>query len=148
MLTTKVGEELGITVAEAVESSAGVPVSATGQLQINEDASWTVGAITDGKIMSVPARVGDPSGEGQVLPSCTVTKCMMPARHTVRRWQRSPERKCWRNRRARYATVLSGCLNLRAASREQLDAAETMYQERNQQPWRQCRQMSIRRSFT
>ena len=123
----KVREELGITVVEAVESSAGVQVSATGQLQINEDASWTVGAITDGKIISVPARVGDPIREGQVL-AVLHSHDVHDARATYRQALAAIAREKVLAEQARTVRDRTQRLfELRAASREQLEAAEALF---------------------
>jgi cobalt-zinc-cadmium efflux system membrane fusion protein len=57
----------GITVdtvrAEPVRES----ISATGQLTVNEEQTWIVGALHDGRIVSVDVTVGDTVKQGQVL---------------------------------------------------------------------------------
>src|SRR5207237_7315066 len=41
--------------------------SATGQFTVDEDQTWIVGALLDGRVVSVSARVGDRVRAGQVL---------------------------------------------------------------------------------
>ncbi len=122
-----VGSDLGITLATAEESSLAAPISATGQLQINEDASWMVGAITDGKIISMPARVGDLVSEGQVL-AVLHSHEVHDARATYRQALAQLAREKVLSEQARTVRDRTRRLfELRAASREQLDAAEAMY---------------------
>jgi membrane fusion protein, heavy metal efflux system len=122
-----VGRDLGITVAKAEEMPVGTPVAATGQLQINEDSSWIVGAVTDGKIISVPARVGDSIRQGQVL-AVLHSHDVHDARATYRQAVAQLAREKAMAEQARTVRDRTRRLfDLRAASREQLDAAETMY---------------------
>lgn len=126
-LDDTVRRDLGITIAKAEELPVGTPIAATGQLQINEDASWQVGAITDGKIISVPVRVGDFVRQGQPLAylhSHDVHDARATYRQAVAELARhkalADQARSVRDRTRRL-------FDLRAASREQLDAAETMY---------------------
>ena len=119
--------DLSIQVEPAALIPLQGPVSANGQLQTNEDASWQVGALTDGKIISVPVRVGDRVREGQVLAvlhSHEVHDSRATYRQTVAELQRqntlAENLKTVRDRTRRL-------FDLRAASREQLEAAETQY---------------------
>jgi membrane fusion protein, heavy metal efflux system len=122
-----VGRDLGITVAKAEEMPVGTPVAATGQLQINEDSSWIVGAVTDGKIISVPARVGDSIRQGQVL-AVLHSHDVHDARATYRQAVAQLAREKAMAEQARTVRDRTRRLfDLRAASREQLDTAETMY---------------------
>jgi multidrug efflux pump subunit AcrA (membrane-fusion protein) len=122
-----VSRDLGITVVAAEESALAAPISATGQLQINEDASWLVGAITDGKIIAMPARVGDLVREGQVL-AVLHSHEVHDARATYRQALAQLAREKVLSEQARTVRDRTRRLfELRAASREQLDAAETMY---------------------
>jgi cobalt-zinc-cadmium efflux system membrane fusion protein len=123
--------KLGITVQPAVPSLAGRVVSATGQLQVNEDFSWQVGAVTDGKIIAVPVGIGDPVKEGQVLAmlhSHEVHDARASYRQAVAELQRQ---KTLAGQALSVRDRTKRLFDLRAASREQLDAAETMYRSIN-----------------
>jgi cobalt-zinc-cadmium efflux system membrane fusion protein len=68
-----------VVVNEAAQQKAGIVVekprsrvshdviSATGRVTYNEDRSWTVGSVVDGRIVSVLVKVGDRVASGQVL---------------------------------------------------------------------------------
>jgi multidrug efflux pump subunit AcrA (membrane-fusion protein) len=122
-----VRKDLGITTVQAEEAPVGAPVSATGQLQVNEDATWVVGAITDGKITSVPVLVGDQVREGQPL-AILHSHEVHDARATLRQAMSELARQKVLAEQARSVRDRARrLLDLRAASREQVDAAETMY---------------------
>ena len=122
-----VERDLGITTTAAESSPLSTPVSATGQLQINEDSSWLVGAMTDGKIISMPARIGDSVREGQVL-AVLHSHDVHDARATFRQALAQLAREKILSEQARTVRDRTRRLfELRAASREQLDATETMY---------------------
>jgi cobalt-zinc-cadmium efflux system membrane fusion protein len=52
------------TVRREVQREA---ISATGQLTVNEDQTWSVGSLHEGRIVSVAVKVGDTVKKGQVL---------------------------------------------------------------------------------
>ncbi len=56
-----------IEVREVTMRSLPEHVEANGRISVNENRAWHVGAITDGKVMSVNVNVGDRVKEGQVL---------------------------------------------------------------------------------
>ena len=60
-------QKAGIAVEQVSRRSIRETISATGQLVRNEDRTWHVGAIVDGRIVSVELNVGDPVRAGQVL---------------------------------------------------------------------------------
>lgn len=126
-LDDSVRRDLNVTLVAAEELPVGTPVTATGQLQINEDASWVVGAMTDGKITSVPVRVGDGVRQGQVL-AILHSHDVHDARATLRQSTAELARQKVLEQQARSVRDRTRRLfDLRAASREQLDAAETMF---------------------
>jgi multidrug efflux pump subunit AcrA (membrane-fusion protein) len=126
-LDDSVRRDLNVTVVAAEELPAGTPVAATGQLQINEDASWVVGAMTDGKITAVPVRVGDEVRQGQVL-AILHSHDVHDARATLRQATSELARQKVLQEQARAVRDRTRRLfQLRAASREQLESAETMY---------------------
>ncbi|MBC8168011.1 MAG: efflux RND transporter periplasmic adaptor subunit [Bryobacteraceae bacterium] len=56
-----------IEVAPVASKELAESVSAPGQMTVNEDKTWRVGAVVSGKIDNLTARVGDLVREGQVL---------------------------------------------------------------------------------
>ncbi len=42
-------------------------IRATGRITINEEATWRVGAVTDGRIVTIKANIGDRIEQGQIL---------------------------------------------------------------------------------
>ncbi|HYI92447.1 MAG TPA: efflux RND transporter periplasmic adaptor subunit [Bryobacteraceae bacterium] len=122
-----VRKDLNVTLAVAEEAPMGTFVAATGQLQVNEDASWTVGAMTDGKITSVPVRVGDQVRSGQVM-AILHSHDVHDARASLRQAKAEVAKQKVLEEQARAVRDRTRRLfQLRAASREQLEAAEAMY---------------------
>lgn len=120
-------KELGITVEKAAELPLGAPLAATGLLQVNDDAQWQVGALTDGKIISVPVRVGDSVRSGQIM-AVLHSHEVHDARATYRQAVAELERQRTLAKQALTVRDRTRRLfDLRAASREQLDTAETLY---------------------
>jgi membrane fusion protein, heavy metal efflux system len=60
-------KEAGLQIVEAVRKPVAQTVRATGRLVNNENTTWRVGAVTDGRIVHVFAKVGDVVKEGQLL---------------------------------------------------------------------------------
>jgi Multidrug resistance efflux pump len=119
--------DLGISVVKVAELPAGTPVLATGQLQLNEDASWQVGAVTNGKIISVPVRVGDFVKEGQPL-AILHSHDVHDARATYRQaLAELAKQKAVADQARAVRDRTRRLFELRAASKQQLDAAETEY---------------------
>jgi membrane fusion protein, heavy metal efflux system len=56
-----------IVVQAAATETARDMITATGQITYNEDESWMVGSVVDGRVVSVAAKVGDSVKTGQVL---------------------------------------------------------------------------------
>jgi cobalt-zinc-cadmium efflux system membrane fusion protein len=59
--------EAGIETAAVVERSIPQVVRANGRLAMNENTTWRVGAVTEGRIMVADVKVGDLVTKGQVL---------------------------------------------------------------------------------
>lgn len=57
----------GIETVPVRRSPVQKDITATGQMTVNEDRTWLVGALTEGRVVSVHARVGDMVKNGQVL---------------------------------------------------------------------------------
>jgi cobalt-zinc-cadmium efflux system membrane fusion protein len=60
-------KEARLVVAPVTLRSVPLTVRANGRLSTNENASWRVGAVTEGRIVEVAAKVGDRVQMGQVL---------------------------------------------------------------------------------
>jgi len=60
-------KEANVQVVQAAERSVPLVVRANGRLTTNENTTWRVGAITDGRIIVASAKVGDHVEKGQVL---------------------------------------------------------------------------------
>jgi len=110
---------------EAVEvRSVPLTVRANGRLSANEERTWRVGAITDGRIMSVLVRVGDAVQKGQVLArmfSHDVHESRALYRRAVAEYHRLQSNLEYaRRQRDRMRRLFE----MKAASQEQLDTAE------------------------
>lgn len=119
--------QMGIEFAVIQPQSVPSAVTATGQLQMNEDRTWKVGSMTDGRIASVPVTLGQTVEAGQVVANLHSHEV-----HDARADQRkaTTELEKWKvmleqARRVRDRT--KRLFDLKAASREQLEAAETQY---------------------
>ena len=66
-LSTEAQRNAGIEIQKVEPRSVSETISATGQLTVNEDQTWSVGALMDGRVVSVSAKVGDHVKGGQVL---------------------------------------------------------------------------------
>lgn len=60
-------KEVTLKVAEAFQRSVPITIRASGRLATNENTTWRVGAITDGRIVRVEVKVGDRVEKGQIL---------------------------------------------------------------------------------
>ncbi|BDC50794.1 cation efflux system protein CzcB [Bryobacterales bacterium F-183] len=121
----KTRQQLGIEVAPAEETSLAAPVSATGQLQLNEDRTWKVGAVIEGRIVAMPIKLGERVAGGQVLAQMH-SHMVHDARATLQQARAELDRNrvlAEQARRVRDRT--QRLLDLKAASREQMEAAET-----------------------
>lgn len=67
VLTTAEQQQVGVEVHPAEMRSVPEILHVTGRLALNENRTWRVGAVTDGRIMSVLANPGDIVRAGQVL---------------------------------------------------------------------------------
>ena len=98
--------------------------TAPGQLTVNEDRTWHVGAIATGKIEDLTARVGDPVRAGQILGRIHS--------HDVHEARAGYQQASVELRRAQAAEVYSKrlrdraqrLLELKAGSRQDLETAE------------------------
>ena len=117
--------ESGIKVGKVSTRPQAAAIQANGHLVVNEDATWLVGALTSGKIMQVLAKTGDLVKAGDVLAwmhSDDVHNTRAVYRQNLDELQR---RKVLSEHARRVRDRTQRLFNLKAASREQLEAAET-----------------------
>ena len=57
----------GITVETVRDEAAAESIRASGRLTMNENQTWRVGAVTDGRVVKISANPGDPVKAGQIL---------------------------------------------------------------------------------
>jgi cobalt-zinc-cadmium efflux system membrane fusion protein len=117
-------EQAGLVIEPAVERAVPVTVRANGRLAANEERTWRVGAITDGRIMQVLVRVGDSVEKGQVLArmfSHDVHESRALYRRALAEYHRLQSNLEYARRQRDRVRRL---LEMKAASQEQLDTAE------------------------
>lgn len=123
----KTQNDVGIVVEPAVVTAASSPITATGQLQLNEDRTWQVGAMIAGKILSVPVQLGEIVRTGQIVAqmhSHEVYDARASRRQVVAELERV---EALEDQAKRIRDRTQRLLDLKAASREQMEAAETAY---------------------
>lgn len=114
----------GIEVETIQPTSVSQSISATGQLTVNEDQTFMVGALLDGRVVSVAAKVGDRVQSGQVM-----ARIHSHDVHEARAAYKSADLELARARMAEsYAQRLRDrakrLFDLRAGSQQELDSAE------------------------
>lgn len=116
--------QAGLRVEAAAFRAVPVTIRANGRLSANEEQTWRVGAITDGRIMQVLVRVGDAVEKGQVLArmfSHDVHESRALYRRAVAEYHRLQSNLDFaRRQRDRMRRLFE----MKAASQEQLDTAE------------------------
>lgn len=120
-------KQLDVAVEPAMSGAAEAPITATGQLQLNQNRTWQVGAIIEGKIVAVPVNLGDRVKAGQIVAqmhSHEVHDSRATRRQAVAELNRL---KLLAEQSLRVRDRTQRLFDLKAASREQLEAAETQY---------------------
>lgn len=116
--------QAGLRVEAAAFRAVPVTIRANGRLSANEEQTWRVGAITDGRIMQVLVRVGDAVEKGQVLArmfSHDVHESRALYHRAVAEYHRLQSNLDFaRRQRDRMRRLFE----MKAASQEQLDTAE------------------------
>lgn len=121
----KTQQQLGIEVERAEAASLAAPVSATGQLQWNEDRTWKVGAVIEGRIVAMPVKLGDRVAAGQVVAQMH-SHMVHDARADRQQALAELDRlKVLAEQARRVRDRTQRLVDLKAASREQMEAAET-----------------------
>lgn len=117
--------ESGIKLGTVDSRPRAVAIQANGNLVVNEDATWLVGALTSGKMIQVIAKAGDFVKAGDVLAwmhSDDVHNTRSVYRQNVDELE---HRKLLSEHARRVRDRAQRLFDLKAASREQLEAAET-----------------------
>src|SRR5690606_725205 len=118
---------VGIAVVTADRRSIPEHTSATGQLTVNQERTWHIGAITTGRITDVFANVGDRVHAGQVLAHMHSHE-VHDGRADYRRAQAElAQAKQLEEHALRLRDRARRLFELKAMAREQVDRAETEY---------------------
>lgn len=123
-LDEKALAQAGVRVEPVEVRRVPVTVRANGRLAANEEHTWRVGAITDGRIMQVLVRVGDRVEKGQVLArmfSHDVHESRAMYRRAVAEFNRLQSNLEYARRQR---DRLRRLFEMKAASQEQVDTAE------------------------
>jgi cobalt-zinc-cadmium efflux system membrane fusion protein len=124
---SKTQQQLGVEVEPAVARSVAASITANGRLQLNEDRTWHVGAVIEGRIVAVPVHLGDVVSEGQVIAQMHSHE-VHDSRANRRQALAEIERvKVLAEQALRVRDRTKRLFDLKAASREQLEAADTQY---------------------
>ncbi len=113
-----------VTVEAVTRRSLPETVRATGRIALNENRTWRVGAMTDGRAVQVLVNVGDIVKQGQVLARLHSHEVhegrasYQKARSELARW------KALESHSRRTRDRLKKLIELKAAAVEQLDHAE------------------------
>jgi cobalt-zinc-cadmium efflux system membrane fusion protein len=127
VVDSKTQQQLGVEVQPALARSVAASITATGQLQLNEDRTWHVGAVIEGRMIAVPVHLGEIVKAGQVIAqmhSHEVHDSRASHRQAVAEMERLT---VVAEQALRVRDRTKRLLDLKAASREQLEAADTQY---------------------
>lgn len=120
--------QAGIVVEEVRQREVAETITAPGQLGVNEERTWRVGAISGGRVVEVLANVGDTVRRGQVLARL-YSDDVHEARAAWRRADTELRRAISAEQHAaRVRDRAVRLFTLRAASREQVESAEAELQ--------------------
>jgi cobalt-zinc-cadmium efflux system membrane fusion protein len=120
-------QKAGIVVEQPRSQASHDVISATGRVTYNEDRSWIVGSVVDGRVVSVLVKAGERVSAGQVLAqvhSHEVHDSRADYRNAVREVTRAQTVLAQAQRVRDRARRL---FELKAMSREQLEHAELEY---------------------
>jgi cobalt-zinc-cadmium efflux system membrane fusion protein len=116
-------KQLGLEVQPAISRSVAAPITATGQLQVNEDKTWHVGAVTEGRIVNVPVHLGDFVKAGQILAQMHSHEVHDSRADQKQAMAELDRVKVMAEQALRVRDRTRRLYDLKAASREQLEAA-------------------------
>ncbi len=117
-------KEANVQVAVAEDRRVPVTIRANGRLTANENTTWRVGAITDGRIITAEAKVGDRVEKGQVMArmhSHDIHESRALYRKAVAEFNRLQSNVEYARRQRDRVKRL---YEMKAASQEQLDTSE------------------------
>jgi cobalt-zinc-cadmium efflux system membrane fusion protein len=117
-------KEANVQVLTAEERRVPLTIRANGRLTANENTTWRVGAITDGRIITAEAKVGDRVEKGQVMArmhSHDIHESRALYRRAVAEYNRLQSNLEYARRQRDRVKRL---YEMKAASQEQLDTAE------------------------
>jgi cobalt-zinc-cadmium efflux system membrane fusion protein len=127
VVDVKTQQQLGVEVQPAVAQAVAAPITAAGQLQMNEDRTWQVGAVIEGRIVAFPVHLGDSVQAGEVIAqmhSHEVHDSRASRRQAVAEKEKL---KVVAEQALRVRDRTRRLFELKAASREQVEAADTQY---------------------
>lgn len=117
-------KEVTLTVSPVIQRSIPLTIRANGRLTSNENTTWRVGAVTDGRIIIAESKVGDRVTKGQILArmhSHDIHESRALYRKAVSDLNRLKSGVEFATRQRDRLTRL---YSMKAASQEQLDSAE------------------------
>ncbi len=117
-------KEVALAIAPVIQRSIPLTVRANGRLTTNENTTWRVGSVTDGRIIIADAKVGDRVTKGQVLArmhSHDIHESRALYRKAVSDLNRLKSGVEFATRQRDRLTRL---YTMKAASQEQLDSSE------------------------
>jgi cobalt-zinc-cadmium efflux system membrane fusion protein len=118
-------EQARLEVVDVVRQSIPVTVHSSGRLTTNEVTTWRVGAITDGRLISVDAKVGDKVVKGQLLAKMYSHDIHEARAEYSRALAESVKARAQADFAQRQRDRAHRLLEMKAASLEQVEHAET-----------------------
>ncbi len=121
----KTQQQVGVHVETVESHPVAASITATGQLQLNEDKTWHVGAVMAGRVVAVPVHLGELVKAGQLVAqmhSHEVHDARASRRQAIAELERL---KVMAEQAGRVRARTQRLFELKAASREQLEAADT-----------------------
>lgn len=118
-------EQARLEVVDVVHQSIPVTVHSSGRLTTNEVTTWRVGAITDGRIISVDAKVGDRVVKGQLMAKMYSHDIHEARAEYSRALAESVKARAQADFAQRQRDRARRLLEMKAASLEQVEHAET-----------------------
>lgn len=124
LLEPEAQRNAGLEIQPVLAEQVNETISATGQLTVNEDQTWSVGSLMDGRVVSIAAKVGDRVAAGQVL-----ARIHSHDVHDARAAFRTAQTELTRSESAeslaqRVRDRVLRLLELKAASQQELESAE------------------------
>lgn len=119
--------QLGLHIEPAAADSVTPAITANGELQLNEDRTWKVGAMTEGRVVSVPVHLGETVRAGQVVIEMHGHEVHEARANRRQALAELESRQVLAEQALRVRDRTRRLFDLKAASKEQLEAAGTQY---------------------